>query len=188
MKHHNTKKAAYFYNFTQPLYAAKLYKECNCYYEAGLSYMNAYQFLQAIECFYKTSDPLQRLAGLKQVEEVAIVLYLDKQYEDSLKLFEALGDYYSVLECAKRCKDTSLVQKLQEFIATYEAHENNYLTAAHYIASSNANQARLYYYLAETSNDALKLAIDKGNYFTALKICFNTNNLPLAKQVAKLYA
>jgi tetratricopeptide (TPR) repeat protein len=188
MKHHNKKKAAYFYSFTKPLYAAKLYKECDCYYEAGIAYMKTYQFLQAIECFYKATDPLQKLDGLRQIEEVAIVLYLSKQYEDSLKLFEALGDYYSVLECAKRCKNTELVRRLQELIATYEAHENNYLTAAHYIASLNMDRARLYYYLDQSSNDALKLAIDKGNYFSALKICFNTNNLPLAKQVAKLYA
>lgn len=187
-KHHNTKKAAYFYAFTKPLYAAKLYKECGCYYEAGLSYMKTYQFIQAIECFYKASDPLQKLEGLRQIEEVAIVLYLDKQYEESLKLFKSLGDYYSVLECAKKCKDTTLTLQIQELIATYEAHENNYLTAAHYIAPSNTTKARLYYYLACTSNDALKISIDTGNYFHALKICFNTNNLMLAKQVAKLYA
>lgn len=188
MKHHNTKKAAYFYSFIQPIHAAKLYKECNCYYEAGLSYMKTYQFIQALECFYKATDPLQKLDGLKQLEEVAIVLYLNKQYEESFKLFEALGDYYSALECAKRCHDTDLVHKLYELIATYEAQENNYLTAAHYIASLNQDQAKLYYYLDQSSNDALKLAIHKENYFRALKICFHTNNLSLAKQVAKLYA
>lgn len=188
MKHHNPKKAAYFYSFIKPIHAAKLYKECNCYYEAGLSYMKTYQFIQALECFYKATDPLQKLDGLRQIEEVAIVLYLSKQYEESFKLFEALGDYYSALECAKRCKNTELVHKLYELIATYEAHENNYLTAAHYISSLNQDKAKLYYYLDQSSNDALKLAIHKENYFRALKICFHTNNLPLAKQVAKLYA
>lgn len=187
-KHHNIKKAAYFYSFIKPLYAAKLYKQCQCYYEAGLSYMQVYQFQTAIDCFYKTRNPFDKLAGLRQVEEVAIVLFLSKDYEASLKLFKALGDYYSVLECAKKRHDSILIKQMKKLIATYEAHENNYLAAAHYMAKSNKDTARLFYYLSKVPNDALKVSIDKGNYFNALRICFNNNDLNLAKQVAKLYA
>lgn len=187
-KHRIPKKAAYFYSFTKPLYSAKLYKQCGCYYEAGLSYMKAYQFTSAIDCFYKTQNPYDKLNGLKQVEEVGIVLYLSKNYEASMKLFTHLGDYYSVLECAKKCHSSYLIKQTEQLIALYEAHDNNYLTAAHYIAKSNKEQARLYYYLSQTTNDALKVSIDKGHYFNALRICFNTNELNLAKQVAKLYA
>ncbi|MDA3730641.1 hypothetical protein PBV87_03900 [Niameybacter massiliensis] len=187
-KHNNDKKAAYFYKYYNPYLAAKLYKKCSCYYEAGLCMLENHQYLSAIETFYKCTDPLDKLAGLRQVEEVAIVMYLKKFYYESMHLFTALGDYYSVLECAKRLDDPVLIDETSKLIASFEAEDNNYALAAHYIASSNHDTALLYTYLSYRDNDALKLSLFKGAYFNALKICFHNNDLPLAKQVAKLYA
>ncbi|MEF9959077.1 MAG: hypothetical protein RR776_03770, partial [Niameybacter sp.] len=155
---------------------------------AGICMLENHQYINALETFYKCQDPLDKLSGLRQVEEVAIVLYLKRAYHDSLRLFTALGDYYSALECAKRLHDEILIAQTCKLIADFEAYDNNYIEAALYIAACDNDRATLYRYLASTDNDALKLSLFKGAYFNALKICFHTNDLFLAKQVAKLYA
>nr|WP_307992179.1 hypothetical protein [uncultured Niameybacter sp.] len=188
MKHNNFKMAASFYSFFNLRTAIKLYKKCDCYYEAGLCLLQDKQYSSALELFYKCENPLDKLTGIRKVEEIAIVFYLKKNYYQSIRLFTTLGDYYSVLECAKRLKDKVLIEETMELIATFEAKDNNYALAASYIDPMNKDKATLYNYLAYTNNDALKLSILKGAYFNALRICFHSNNLPLAKQVAKLYA
>lgn len=187
MKHNHIKMAASFYRFFDLRTAIKLYKKCDCYYEVGLCLLQDKQYHSALEFFYKCKNPLDKLNGIRKVEEIAIVLYLKKKYYKSIALFTTLGDYYSVLECAKKIKDTALIQETQELIATFEARDNNYTLAANYINPMNRDRAILYSYLAHSNNDALKLSILKGAYFNALRICFHSNNLPLAKQVAKLY-
>ena len=188
MKHNNFKKAAFFYQFYDLRTAIKLYKKCECYYEAGLCLLKDKQYNSALELFYKCQNSLDKLNGIRKIEELAIVFYLKKDYHKSLQLFTALGDYYSVLECAKKLKDPVLIEETTKLIVSFEAKDNNYTLAANYIEPIDEDTATLYSILANTNNDALKLSISKGAYFNALRICFHSNNLPLAKQVAKLYA
>lgn len=187
MKHGHIKMAASFYSHFNLPKAIKLYKKCHCPYEAGLCLLETKQYLYALELFYTCKDPMDKLSGIRKVEEIAIVLYLKKKYYQSMKIFIALGDYYSVLECAKKLKDPILIDAATKLIATFEARDNNYLLAASYLDSLHKDEALVYHSLAYTDNDALKLCILRGAYFNALRICFHSNNLPLAKQVAKLY-
>lgn len=113
----NLLKAAYFYSYFNPLRAAKIYKKQRHFFEAGLCYLQKFQFTYAIDCFYKCSNPLHRIEGFKQVEEIAVVFYLQKQYEEAFKLFIRTRDYYSALECARKLNHPTLIQNTLSLIS-----------------------------------------------------------------------
>lgn len=186
-KHNLTKKAAYFYTYFDLGVSIKYYKKLNLYYPLGQCYMRQYRFVTALDTFFKCQNPLDKLQGIRQIEEVAITLYYTKQYDEALRLFTHLQDYYSVLECAKKMNDLELIIHTTTLLATYEANENNYLTAASLIAPYNRDQARLYYGLAKANNPALTLALGEARYFQALRICFLQNQLMLAQQISNLW-
>jgi hypothetical protein len=100
LKIHNIKKAAFFYSYFRPIYAAKLYKKEGFFYEAAQSYLKAYAFESALSC-YLLCDENQKKEGIRQIEEIAITLYFVKAYQDAFTLFTALGDEAS----AKLCKN-----------------------------------------------------------------------------------
>ncbi|MEG0151759.1 MAG: hypothetical protein RR618_00510 [Cellulosilyticaceae bacterium] len=121
----NYLKAAYFYSYFNPLHAAKLYKkECH-FFEAGLCYLQKFQFVYAIDCFYKCPNPLHRAHGFRQVEDIATVLYFQKSYADSFKLFLRIKDYRSALECAKKLEDPTLIQNTAALLNTQQTYACN---------------------------------------------------------------
>lgn len=126
----NPLKAAYFYSYFKPLYAAKLYKKEYRFFEAGLCYLQKFQFVYAIDCFYKCPNPLHRAHGFKQVEDIATVLYFQKNYADSFKLFIRIKDYRSALECAKKLGDASLIQNTTQLLASQEIYASNHATSS----------------------------------------------------------
>ncbi|MGL6175327.1 MAG: hypothetical protein ACRC1P_12055 [Cellulosilyticaceae bacterium] len=112
----NLLKAAYFYSYFNPLHAAKIYKKQRHFFEAGLCYLQKFQLTYAIDCFYKCSNPLHRIEGFKQVEELAVVFYLQKQYQEAFKLFIRMRDYHSALECARKLNHPTLIQNTLSLI------------------------------------------------------------------------
>lgn len=122
----NLVKAAYFYSYFKPLYAAKLYKKEHRFFEAGLCYLQKFQFVYAIDCFYKCPNPLHRAHGFKQVEDIATVLYFQRNYADSFKLFIRIKDYRSALECAKKIGDDSLITNTTALLSNQEIYAYNY--------------------------------------------------------------
>ncbi|MEG1829418.1 MAG: hypothetical protein RR309_08350, partial [Cellulosilyticaceae bacterium] len=89
-----------------------------------------FQFVYAIDCFYKCPNPLHRAHGFRQVEDIATVLYFQKSYADSFKLFLRIKDYRSALECAKKLEDPTLIQNTAALLNTQQTyacnHSNNF--------------------------------------------------------------
>lgn len=186
-KINNPKKAAYFYAYFKPLYAAKLYKNEKHFYEAGQCYLSAHQLLSALECFKKCEDPQKKQDGLKQLEEFGTVLYLSKYYEEALNLFIKLKDYYSALECAKQLRIKVLVDKIYILISHAEAENQNYILAAKSIEPYDKNKALHYYYLAQSKSEALRLLLDLEHYEKAFNLCLYHNDLHSAYQLATAF-
>ncbi len=183
----NVKKAAYFYAYFKPLYAARLYKGEGFYYEAGQCYLKVYQLFSALECFKSCEDPIKKNDGLKQLEEFAAVLFFTKHYEDAFKLFVKLGDYYSALECAKKLKIDHLIQQIHLLIGSSEAENKNYVLAAKYLEPYDRSKALLYYYLGQAKSDAMRLLIAENNYEKAFNLCIHHNDLDSAYKLATTY-
>lgn len=125
-KNENLTKAAYFYSYFKPLHAARLYKKEHHFFEAGLCYLQKFEFVYAIDCFYKCPNPLHRAHGFRQVEEIATVLYFQNQYADAFKLFIRIKDYRSALECAKKLGDTSLIDTTRSLLTNQETYAFNH--------------------------------------------------------------
>jgi tetratricopeptide (TPR) repeat protein len=186
-KINNVKKAAYFYSYFKPLYAARLYKNEHFFYEAGECYLKIYQLSSAIECFKNCEDLSKRSEGLKQLEEFAAVLYFTKHYDDAFKLFIKLGDYYSALECAKKLKESILIRQMSLLIGNTEAQNKNYLVAAKFTEPYDKKKALLYYYLGQAKTDAIRLLVEQSNYEKAFNLCIHHNDLDLAYTLANTY-
>jgi hypothetical protein len=186
-KINNMKKAAYFYSYFKPLYAARLYKKENFFYEAGECYLKAYQLSSALECFKTCEIPSKKNEGLKQLEEFAIVLYFTKCYEDAFKLFIKLSDYYSALECAKKLKSDSLIQQTCLLISSLEAENKNYIVAAKFTEPYDKNKALTYYYLGQAKEDAIRVLLEQKNYEKAFNLCIYYNDLDSAYELANTY-
>lgn len=186
-KINNTKKAAYFYTYFKPLYAARLYKNEHFFYEAGQCYLKIFQLSSALECFNLCTDASEKFRGLKQLEEFATVLYLTKNYEDAFKLFVKLRDYYSALECAKKLNIEMLIGQMHLLISSFEAENKNYILAAKFIEPYDKNKAFLYYYLGQAKDEAIRLLIEQSNYEKAFNLCIYHNDLDFAYNLAKTY-
>ena len=186
-KIHNAKKAAYFYAYFKPIYAARLYKNEHFFYEAGECYLKAYQTSRALECFKRCEIPCKKKEGLKQLEEFATVLYFTKQYEDAFKLFVKLGDYYSALTCAKKLKEDLFIEQMHLLIGAFEAQNKNYLIAAKFTEPYDKKKALVYYYLGEATSDAIRLLVEENHYERAFNLCIHHNELDLAYKLANTY-
>lgn len=184
----NIRKAAYFYAYFKPLYAARLYKNEKLYYETGTCYMKAYDFFSALEYFYKCQDLEQQGLGLKQIEDTAITLFLTGEYETAFKLFLKLKDYYSAVDCAKKLNYPGLVESMYRLIACTEASLGNFDIAAKYIEPYDAEKALLYYYLASNATEAVRLLVDHKEYEKALNICELHHYTELADEIMSLCA
>ncbi|MDF2877807.1 MAG: hypothetical protein K0S30_903 [Clostridia bacterium] len=183
----NYKKAAYFYAYFKPLYAARLYKNEHFFYEAAQCYLKVYQLSSALECFNNCQLPAQKEEGLKQLEEFAVVLYFTKHFEDAFKLFIKLGDYYSALECCKKLKLEVLTEQTYLLIAHAEAENKNYVLAAKYIEPFDKNKALIYYYLGQAKADAIRLLLEQKSYEKAFNLCIHHEDLDLAYKLANTY-
>ncbi len=183
----NVKKAAYFYAYFKPLYAARLYKNEQFFYEAGQCYLKVHQLSSALECFNNCSNTSLKNKGIKQLEEFATVLYLTKYYEDAFKLFVKLHDYYSALECAKKLKLEVLIRQMHLLISSFEAENKNYLLAGKFIEPYDKNKALIYYYHGETKSEAVRVLIELASYEKAFNLCIHHNDLDLAYKLATTY-
>lgn len=183
----NDYKAAYFYSYFDMPQAIKLYKKLGAHYELGHCYLVTYRFYAALQAFLNCKNPSQKLIGLQLIEEIAIVLYLNKYYQDAIKLFIGLNDSYSVLECAKKLKDTRLIEQTSRALAQQEFEEGNLLHAAYHIAPYNRILARLYYYLHQLNDQQLTHILDQQRYYEALSYCFHTNQFLLAKEISRYW-
>ncbi|PHV71821.1 hypothetical protein CS063_04495 [Sporanaerobium hydrogeniformans] len=183
----NHKKAAYFFSYFKPLYSAKLYKLEGYYYEAGLSYLKAYQFISAIECFHACSSLAERAQGLRQIEEIAVVLYFSHSYEESFRIFFKLKDYFSALECAKKLREKKLIESTQLLLAYQEEQMGHYLLAGKYYEPFNPPKALTCYYLGHHIHEALHLLIEQGAYAKAVNLCIQHNELAAAYELINTY-
>lgn len=187
MRRGDLKKAAHFYCYFDVEQALQLYQQCDAFYEQGLCYLLTYRFALAFDCFQKCQDHLKRQKGYRHLEEVAVVYYLTKHYDESMHLFIKLKDYYSALQCAKKTKDHGSITTLRHLIARQAFSAGNYKEAAFAIAPINLSLAKLYNHLATSHHDAITLALYKKNYFLALHMSFLHNDYTLAKYITQVW-
>ncbi len=183
----NLSKAAFFLSYYKPLASAKLYKQIGLYYEAGQSYLKAYQFISATQCFFKVLDPIKQQQGLRQIEEIGITLYLSHHYNQAFKLFMKLKDYGSAWECAKKLREPSLIESTQLLMAWEEEKQGHYLLAGKYYEPYQPQKALTCYYLGHHTEAALRLLIAAKDYNKAVNLCLQYNQLALAYELMSKY-
>lgn len=183
LRHNHLTKAAYFYHFFDLPQAIKLYKKLGHFNDLGLCYLYLNRPTAALNAFMQCENTEDKLKGLRLVEEAAIVLYFRKHYRQALKIFAGLKDYHSVLECAKKLKDSTLIEESTRMLSHEALQKGNLKEASKLIAPFDYRLARLYSYLHKLHNETLINALCQQDFFTILKYCFNTNNLILAKEV-----
>ncbi len=118
MEHSNYVKAAYFYSYVNPLKAAQLYKKTHKIYEAGLCYLKAEDYSKAYICFVSCVNHLHKKQGLLYLEEIAIVLYYQKRYQQAYKIFVELKYFESALLCAYALNHDILIDETTHLITT----------------------------------------------------------------------
>lgn len=182
------KQAAYFYSYFDGIRAAKLYRDLYCFYEAGYCYLSHSDALGAIDMFRRCTDKIQRSEGLKQVSDYALVLYFTKSYDTAFRVFLALDDYYSALECALKMKEEKLIASCRCLIATEEASQNHYHFAAKCIEPFDGNKAISYYAKAGDYQAQIRLLLVHNDYEKAIQVCILHNDLNTAYQIASRYS
>lgn len=178
------KQAAYFYSYFDSAHAAKLYRNLYCFYEAGYCYLTIYDALGAIDMFRRCTDKTQRLQGLKEVSDYALVLYFEKSYETAFRIFLALDDYYSALECAIRMNEDRLIASCRLLIAREEANKSHYHFAAQCVEPFDSKRAMIYYAKSGDYQSQVRLLLENQEYEKAIKVCMLHNDLNEAYQIA----
>ena len=181
------RQAAYFYSFFEPSHAAKLYRDLSCYYEAGYCYLVQYDALNAIDMFRRCRDKVKRTQGLKEVSDYALVLYLTKDYATAFRIFIALDDFYSALECAKKLKENELVRSCKLLIGYQEASNQHYHFAAQCLESLAPDKALCFYAKAGDYEAQVRLLLETGDYEKAIQVCMLHQNLNKAYEIASIY-
>lgn len=181
------RQAAYFYSFFEPAHAAKLYRDLGCYYEAGYCYLTLYDALNAIDMFRRCRDKVQRTRGLKEVSDYALVLYFHKDYMTAFRIFIALDDFYSALECASKLKENELISSCKLLIGYEEASKHHYHFAAECLESFAPEKALCFYAKAGDYDAQVRLLLEAGDYQKAIQVCFLHNNLNKAYEIASIY-
>lgn len=181
------RQAAYFYSFFEPNHAAKLYRDLACYYEAGYCYLTQYDALNAIDMFRRCRDKIKRSRGLKEVSDYALVLYLKKEYMTAFRIFIALDDFYSALECAKKLKEEKLITSCKMLIGYQEASKQRYHFAAQCFESFAPHKALCFYAKAGDYDAQVKLLLEHGDYEKAIQVCIIHQNLNKAYEIASVY-
>ena len=183
----NLKKAASFYAYEKPLKAAKLYEKENFYYEAGCCYLRAYEPIKALENFNTCQNPEDKLKGIKEIEEFAITLYFPNPYLDALKVFLALEDYYSALDCAQKLKEPILIDSITTLLAASEAENTNYLLAGKCAENVAPQRALVYYAKGHSYYDMIRLLVTQKEYDKAINVCLLYGQQELAYEIAQTY-
>lgn len=178
------KQAAYFYSYFDPLRAIKLYRDLYCFYEAGFCYLTQYDALGAIDMFRRCTDKAEKDYGLKQVSDYALVLYFNKSYATAFRIFLALDDYYSALECARRMKEDKLIISCRLLIGSSEADHSHYHFAAQCVEPYAPQKAMCYYAKAGDYKSQVRLLVENKDYEKAVHVCMLHNDLNKAYQIA----
>lgn len=181
------KQAAYFYSYFNPVHAAKLYRDLYCYYEAGYCYLSNLDALNAIDMFRRCLDKAQRTHGLKEVSDYALVLYFTGSYESAFRIFLALDDYYSALECAQKMKEDKLIASCRLLIGYEEAEKCHYHFAAQCVEPFAPKKALSYYAKAGNYKEQVRLLLTNNDYEKAIQVCLLHNDLNEAYQIASSY-
>ncbi|MBE6022363.1 MAG: hypothetical protein E7231_03900 [Cellulosilyticum sp.] len=181
------RQSAYFYSFFKPSHAAKLYRDLGCYYEAGYCYLTLYDALNAIDMFRRCTHKAKRTRGLKEVSDYALVLYFKKDYWTAFRIFIALDDFYSALECAYKLKETQLIDSCKFLIGYEEAVKQHYQFAAECLEPLAPEKALCFYAKAGDYESQVRLLLETGNYQRAIQVCFLHNNLNKAYEIASIY-
>lgn len=183
----NNKKAASFYAYKKPLKAAKLYEKDGYYFEAGMNYLKAYEPIKAYECFNKCPKITDKQKGFDHLNEFGLVLYFTKQYEDAFKIFLALDDYYSALDCAKKLKEPILINSVTMLLAAAEAENAHYLLAGKCVEEVAPERALVYYAQGKSYYDMIRLLISRQEYEKAINVCLLQDQLEMAYEIANTY-
>lgn len=181
------RQAAYFYSFFEPFHAAKLYRDLACYYEAGYCYLTQYDALNAIDMFRRCRDKAKRIRGLKEVSDYALVLYFSKDYNTAFRIFIALDDFYSALECANKLKENELINSCKLLIGYEEASKQHFHFAAQCLESFAPDKALCFYAKAGDYEAQIRLLLEKGEYEKAIQVCMLHQNLNRAYEIASIY-
>ena len=181
------RQAAYFYSFFDANHAAKLYRDLACYYEAGYCYLIQYDALNAIDMFNRCRDKIKRTRGLKEVSDYALVLYLSKDYATAFRIFIALDDYYSALECANKLQEEDLIRSCKLLIGYQEASKQHYHFAAQCLEELAPEKALCFYAKAGDYEAQVKILLEIGDYEKAIQVCILHQNLNRAYEIASVY-
>lgn len=188
LRANDLKQAAYFYSYFDPSHAAKLYRNLYCFYEAGFCYLTLYDALGAIDMFRRCTDKQEREHGLRQVSDYALVLYFNKSYATAFRIFLALDDYYSALECAQKMKEDKLVVSCRLLIGNREADDQHYHFAAQCVEPYAPQKAICYYAKAGDYKSQVRLLLECEDYEKAVHVCMLHNDLNKAYQIASTNA
>lgn len=180
-------QVAYFHTFFNPKRAARLYRDLKCYYNAGYCYLLIHDALNAIDMFIRCPDKPKRIQGLKEVTDYARVLYLKKDYTSAFRLFIALDDFYSALECAYQLKEESLITSCKLLIGHIAASKQDYHLAAQCLEDISPRQASFFYAKAGSKEHQIDLLLRHQEYQNAIKICCYHNDLNKAYEIASRY-
>lgn len=181
------RQAAYFYSFFEPAHAAKLYRDLSCYYEAGYCYLTLYDALNAIDMFRRCHDKVQRTRGLKEVSDYGLVQFFTKNYATAFRIFIALDDFYSALECAIKMKEEQLISSCRILIGYEEASKQNYHFAAQCLEPYAPSKALCFYAKAGDYDNQVRLLLKAGDYKKAIQVCLLHNNLNKAYEIASIH-
>lgn len=180
-------QVAYFYTFFNPKLAARLYRDLKCYYNAGYCYLLIGDTLNAIDMFMRCPDKLKRIQGLREVTDYARVLYLKKDYFSAFRLFIALDDFYSALECAYQLKEDSLIASCKVLLGQIAISKQDFNLAAQCLEEISPKKASFYYAKAGEIDLQIELLLKQQAYQQAVQICCYHNDLNKAYEIASCY-
>ncbi|OON95720.1 MAG: hypothetical protein ATN31_10620 [Candidatus Epulonipiscioides saccharophilum] len=109
-------RAAFFFSHNTPVKAATFYVKAEMHYEAGMCYLDGQKLDLAFIEFNQCTDSAQLRQGLLYIEEMAVVLYLDKKYMEAYKLFCKLELFDSALICAYEMNNKKLIRECERML------------------------------------------------------------------------
>lgn len=140
-KQGNLIKAANMYIHIDPVKAAALYKQEGLTEKAGQAYLQAKQYIRAIDCFDQLTDPQKKKRGYASIEEQADLLSNQKNYGQAVKLYIRIHALGKALEAAKKMNDTSMESFIYEQLIQEARDQGDYWKAAGYYEQFDPQKA-----------------------------------------------
>ena len=187
LKHQAFKKAADFYvSFDLPA-AIKLYKRLDLPFELGLCYLKQSRFTLAYDTFCQCPYASKQLAGRALLQEAGLTLYLNKDYTQAFTLFMYIQDYLSAFHCSKKLHEPDILRDLSYLLVKQSLYHQDYQAAAYFIKDYDPLKKHFFTTLPPLLHPSLLSALAEDDFFSALSLCFDTNNLTVAEKITDFW-